>query len=241
MPAINPSRGTSLARFDPAVKRRNLFYAKINIARAQIGIVEDDYRQGLFTATGQLSLKDCSEAQLEAMLGWMQSKGFKPIPKKGGPGSSARAQHPMARKARALWISLYQLGVVHNPSEPALEAFAARQLGCERMVWARQSDAYKLIEALKAMARRSGWRQHGVNGEKLSPLGLQTNLCHLILAKLKDGGTVPADWSLDVAAFQLCGIETGRADPYTIEDYARLAGALGAKLREFGAAQEMLS
>lgn len=243
MPAINHS--TSLARFDPAAKRRNLFYAKINIARQQIGIVEDDYRQGLLTATGQISLKDCSEAQLEAMLGWMQSKGFKPIPKKGGPGSSARAQHPMARKARALWISLYQLGVVHNPAEPALEAFAARQLGCERMVWARQSDAYKLIEALKAMARRAGWQQHGVNGEKLAPLALQANLCHLILAKLKEAGAVPADWLLHEAMFRLCGIENGKAAPWSAEDYARLAGALGAKLRELGdprdLGQELLS
>ncbi|MFX8708345.1 regulatory protein GemA, partial [Acinetobacter baumannii] len=70
--------------------------------------------------------------------------------------------HPMARKARALWISLHKLGVVHNPSEQALEAFAKRQLGCEKLVWARQSDAYRLIEALKSMAERAGWRQHNI-------------------------------------------------------------------------------
>jgi hypothetical protein len=49
--------------------------------------------------------------QLHRILDWLKSKGFQPKPGKAG------ATHPMARKARALWISLYQLGVVHNSAE----------------------------------------------------------------------------------------------------------------------------
>lgn len=223
------------ARFDRATQHGRAMIAKINIARQQLGMVEDDYRQGLFDATGRMSLRDCDDRQLEAMLTWLKSKGFKPMPKGGGKA----AQHPMARKARALWISLYQLGVVHNPSEQALETFALRQIGCEKLIWARQSDAYKLIEALKSMARRGGWLQHNpVTNGRLTPTELQNALCNAILIKLKDGGAAPADWGLHDAAWKLCGIENLRDRAWIAEDYARLAAGLGAKLREAGLADK---
>ena len=54
----------------------------------------------------------------------------------------------------------------------------------------------------------------------------------MILARLKDGGHVPDDWYLDIAAKRLCGIDTTATETgYTAEDYGRLAKALGAKLR----------
>lgn len=219
------------ARFDGASQHRRSMIGKIQVARQQLAMDEDDYRQALLDLTGRISLKDCSEPQLARVIDWMKTKGFKPLPRKGA------ADHPMARKARALWISLYHLGAVHNPSEPALEAFAKRQLGCERLVWARQSDAYKLIEALKAMGTRAGWLQRNLCVNKpLSVKALQESLCHAILTKLRAAGVAPLDWSLDVAAFRLCGIETAREEPYSDQDYTRLAAALGKVLREHGAA-----
>jgi hypothetical protein len=137
----------------------------------------------------------------------------------------------MARKARALWISLHHLGVVHNPGEPALEAFARRQLKCERLVWAKQSDAASLIEALKDMAEKAGWSQTDPAGRKRDPRGLQEGLCEAILKRLKRLGVAPDFWTLDQAAWRLCGIETAQADPYTAEQYALLAAALGKALR----------
>lgn len=219
------------ARFDRANQRQRAMFAKINIARQQLGLHEDDYRQMLFEATGQTSLKACSDRQLESMLKLLEAKGFRAVAKGGGP---AQARHPMARKARALWISLHQLGVVHNPSEHALEAFAARQLKCEKLVWARQSDAYRLIEALKSMAMRAGWLMHDpLTMKPLSALGQQSALVGRIHALLKEEGAIPADWWLDRTAAKLCGIDTAlTAAGYTPADYERLADALGAKLRE---------
>jgi len=220
------------ARFDAATTHRRAMIAKINVGRHQLAMAEDDYRQGLLEATGKLSLKECSDAQLELVIAWLRSKGFQPLPKRGGKPA---AQHPMARKARALWISLYHLGVVHNPAEEALEAFAKRQLGCERLVWAKQSEANKLIEALKAMAERAGWRQRNLDGRPLSPLMLRMGLCDLILFRLKEVGVVPDRWTLHDAAFRLCGIElqTVFENPvWPAEQYDRLAAALGAKFRE---------
>lgn len=233
MAATNPTASYARpAQFDRATQHRRSMLAKVNIARHQLAMNEDDYRQLLFEETGQLSLKQCSEPQLAKVIDRLKRLGFKPLPKAG----KKAATHPMARKARALWISLHHLGVVHNPSEEALETFAKRQLGCEKLVWARQSDAYRLIEALKAMATRAGWRQTAAHdGRKLSPLELQLHLCEVILAKLKAKGEVPKDWTIDVAAFRLCGIDTRNTEGgYGPEDYARLASALGAKLRRFG-------
>ena len=217
------------ARFDPASKHRRSMIAKTHIARKDLGMVDDDYRQLLFTTTGQLETDKCSDAQLVAMIEALKGKGWRPIPKSGGKPA---AQHPMARKARALWISLYHLGVVHNAAEPALEAFATRQLKCERLVWARQSDAFKLIEALKDMAVRHGWAQADHKGRPLEPRGLQESLCNAILARLKTAEAIPADWSLDVAAWKLCGIATVQDAPFSVEQYAQLAAGLGVHLRQ---------
>ena len=220
------------ARFDRTSQHRRSMIAKIQIAKKQLNMVEDDYRQALLDQTGRNSLKDCSDAQLARVVAFMKSKGFSSLPANKG------AAHPMARKARAMWISLYQLGAVHNGSEQALEAFAKRQLKCERMVWANQRDSYKLIEALKAMADRAGWTQHNrVTQKHLTPRQLQASLCELILVRLKEAGIAHANWSLEDAQWKLCGIEQREA--WTAEDFARLAAALGDKLRKHGGPQVM--
>lgn len=217
------------AQFDRASQHRRAMIAKVQIARQQLGMVEDDYRQILMDQTGKLSLKDCSDPQIARVLDVMKSKGFKALPGK------KVASHPMALKARALWISLYHLGAVHNSSEHALEAFAKRQLGCDKLQWARQSDAFRLIEALKSMATRGGWQQHcRVTGKPFNPTELQASLCAAILIKLKDAHVVPSDWALHDAAWKLCGIENVKTSPWTASDYELLAKALGDKLRAHG-------
>lgn len=228
---MNAMASARPAQFDRSAQHRRSMIGKINIARQQLNMAEDDYRQGLFETTGETSLRDCSDRQLDAMLRWLSSKGFQALPRSGKV-----AQHPMARKARALWISLHHLGVVHNPSEAALEAFSARQLGCERLAWARQSDAARLIEALKDMASRNGWKQTDDCGRPLPIIALQEGLCLAILERMKATGDVPAGWRLDQAMWKLCGIENRREEGWTAEDYSRLAAALGGKLREMGGA-----
>lgn len=221
--------GARPAQFDRSAQHRRGLIAKVNIGRDQIGMVEDDYRQLLFQITGRTSLKDCSESQLTQMVEALKGKGFRPIPKAGG---KPVAQHPMARKARALWISLYHLGVVHNSAEPALEAFAARQLKCERLVWAKQGNGARLIEALKDMAVRHGWAQVDHKGHPLGVIGLRESLCKAIVRRLKDAEAIPCDWSLDIAAWKLCGIATACDAPFSAEQYDQLASGLGVHLRE---------
>jgi phage gp16-like protein len=205
--------------------------AKIHVAKKQLNMVDDDYRQLLFATTGKTSSADCNQAQLAAVIKALEGKGFRPMP---AGGKAPSAQHKVARKARALWISLYQLGAVHNPAEEALEAFAKRQFGCDKLQWIKQSDGYLLIEALKSMARRAGWLQEQIGTrKKLTPTELQSGLCHTIVAKLKEAGAIPSDWGLHDAAWKLCGVANTKETPWTADDYQRLAAGLGAELRKF--------
>jgi phage gp16-like protein len=141
--------------------------AKLHIAKKELALHDDDYRAILERVTGQRSAKGMSEADIVRVLdvlkkdhGWVPTvvqggkKAGKPESQKAKP-----AEHPTARKARAMWISLWQLGAVRERAESALEAFAKRQLKVERLVWADEQQMFKLIEALKAMATRAGWDQ----------------------------------------------------------------------------------
>lgn len=221
---------TAAARFQrtPDPRHRGL-QAKIMVAKKQLQLAEDDYRQILADETGKTSSRDCSVSELEAVVRRLQGLGFRPVPAKGSKGA---AQHKLARKARAMWISLHHLGAVRNPSDKAMEAFACRQLGCERLVWAKQSHGFKLIEALKAMAEREGWRQTDANGNNLTVRNLKIGLCEAILAKLMAAGEVPADWDLSIAAWRLAGLDLGSGGPVTLEGYDTLAKVLGDHLRE---------
>ena len=160
---------TAAARFNPADSARRTMLAKVHIARKELRLQEPEYRAMLERITGHDSAGDCSVAQLGAVLDELKAKGWKPTvfvnqDKQTRPRTApgrAPADHPVARKARAMWISLHRLGVVRDSSDRALDAFARRQLGVDAMQWADQGLAYKLIEALKAMAERAGWSQHG--------------------------------------------------------------------------------
>jgi len=147
-------------------RARNPRLAKVHIAKKELAIEDGAYRAMLVRITGQESAAACNDDQLEAVLDELKAKGWTPrfvagsAPARAGKALARRpADHPVARKARALWISLHQLGAVRNGSNAALEAFARRQLQVEVFQWADQGQGYKLIEALKAMAEREGWSQ----------------------------------------------------------------------------------
>jgi len=154
--------------------------AKVHIAKKDLGLDDDTYRAVLERVTGQRSAAGLGDAQLIKVLKDFEAKGFKPKVIAGAKATTrsapksgrAPADHPVARKARALWISLHQLGVIENGSEQALEAMAKRQLGVEALQWADQSHAEPLIKALKAMAEKAGWSQKGSTDEVVARLQL---------------------------------------------------------------------
>lgn len=190
----------------PSASQRKLL-AMVHMAKKDLGLAEDDYREILLDVTGHRSAGDCDLAQLGKIIDRFRARGWKQAQPKGRTGAR-RADHPSARKARAMWISLHALGAIDDPSEAALEAFAKRQLGCTTLQWADQGQAFKLIEALKKMAEREGWDQSlaGVKAHARVTV-LKRRLAQAILAKLIALGEVPADWSFERAALAFTGAE----------------------------------
>lgn len=152
----------SAAACKPVSSDRRAMLAKIHLGAKDLGLDEDARRDLIQRMTGHRSSAELNDAQLGAViaefkrLGWTAKPRVAAAPKAGKPKP---ANHPVALKARAMWISLHHLGVVRSAGEPALEAFAKRQLGVDRLAWADQSQGYRLIEALKQMAERAGWSQ----------------------------------------------------------------------------------
>jgi phage gp16-like protein len=224
------------ATFDRGNQERRVLIAKIHVAKKEMALLEDDYRAMLIEVTGRVSSADCTIAELRAMIEAMKAKGFQP--KK----SATAADHPFAKKARALWISLYHLGAIDNPSEQALEAFACRQLGCMKMQWANQAQSYKLVEALKAIANRHGWDQHIRSSQGTKPVladvtlrVLKVRLVERIHQLLAERRLISFEMPLGQAAWQLAGMKRDGPVPlWELGDLELLAKALGDKLREAG-------
>ena len=187
---------------------RRALLAKVHLAKKDLRLDDDTYRDILERETGRRSSAECSVQELEHLVAHFRRQGFVPKTVAGGrqgaprPAGQRRADHPVAKKARAMWISLHQLGVVENASEQALEAFAKRQLGVERMQWMDQGLSSKLIDALKDWAKREGWDQDLAGIEKSRQVRiLKVRLAWTQARKLGETFTAthPTDAALDAA------------------------------------------
>ncbi len=67
---------------------------------------------------------------------------------------SKLAQYPEARKIRALWLFLHQLGAVKDPSEAALATYVKRVTKVDALQWTDGHQTEVLIETLKKWAMR---------------------------------------------------------------------------------------
>ena len=145
----------------PVDPYRRRLYGKIEVAKKALGLDDDAYRDIVAALyPGKTSRTQLGTAQLVDLIEHFKSLGFKP--KKKVPARAGRARLAdgvTQRKTRALWISLYHLGVVSDPSERALGGFVKRQANVDDVAFMSVGDSYKVIEALKAWATRAA----GVN------------------------------------------------------------------------------
>ncbi len=129
--------------------------AAIHIAKKELALDDDTYRDLLETRYNKRSSAKLSVKQLMDLIEHFKGLGFKA---KKAPPKRAKAKKladdDLSAKIRALWISLYHLGVVRDPAETALSAFVKRMAQVDALQWMDGEDAYKVIEALKGMATR---------------------------------------------------------------------------------------
>jgi phage gp16-like protein len=182
--------------------------AMVHIAKKKLALSDDDYRAILLDVTGKRSAGDCTTDELGKVIDHFRARGWEADKPRGRSGSR-RADHGPARKARAMWISLHALGAIDDASDTALEAFARRQINCTALQWADQGQMYKLIEALKAMAERNGWEQSLADvAPAMRVIVLKRRLVEAIMGKLWAAGSIPLEWDVQRAAYELAGIET---------------------------------
>lgn len=137
---------------------RRALYGKIEIAKKSLGLDDGTYRAILAQRYGKESRTAMTDGELVDLVEHFKARGFKP--------KKARTGRPLAggaeqRKMRALWLSLWHLGLIPDPSEEALAGFARRvtggkDTGIAALQWLHGQDAFKVIEALKERATRDG-------------------------------------------------------------------------------------
>lgn len=211
MPA--PAKKTS----QPSPRRKQLL-AKVHIAKKQLGLSDDDYRDTLQGLFGVRSASKLSDRRLTELVEYFKSVGFKPLPRKSAsrkskPPVAAEHKQDLIRKMRALWISLYHLGVTRDRSDDALTAFArrvsgGRSTGVRSLNWLDEESAEKVIEALKKMAEREAdvdWSAYMIG------IGPNTRMVYKPRARV-----VEALWRI---MFELELVEIN--DPGALSSYAR--------------------
>ena len=131
----------------------------IHVGKRELGLDDDVYRALLMGSVQKDSTSAMSVPELERVLERMKRSGFKVRVKSARPPAQSRpgrplAQYPEARKVRALWLFLHQLGAVKNPSEEALAAYVKRIAKVDALQWTNGNQTEALIETLKKWAMR---------------------------------------------------------------------------------------
>jgi len=169
--------------------------AAIHVAKKQLGLDDDTYRDLLDRVTGKRSAKDMSDAERQAVLEEMrrQGGGFKP----GSNGSRRPLEGRFAKKLQALWIAGWNLGVVRDRDDAALIAFVRRQTHIDHVRFlVDAAEARKAVEAIKAWLTREAGVDWGDDSDK--PAWLREPGAQIAMAQwtiLVNAGAVSRDFT----------------------------------------------
>ena len=122
----------------------------IRIAKAQLGMDEDTYRDFLKNTLGKKSLAGSTGKEQWKVVEALKLKGFQPRPIHKG---KELPSDPQAKKIRSLWLTMADCGVVRDRSEQALNNFVRRITG-KTLADATTKQCIVVIEALKAWLDR---------------------------------------------------------------------------------------
>ena len=172
--------------------------AKIHVAKRDLGLDDDTYRDLLERETGKRSAKGLSQAELDKVLAALTRAGFKPSSNGAGSARRRPLSGPYAKKAQALWIALWNLGAVEDKRDSALLVFICRQTGIERTEWVLDAKHGRaVIEALKAWCEREGvdWEISAMMPDHMKRHGFQVALAQWEKLRPHEPRTMPAFWA----------------------------------------------
>ncbi len=127
--------------------------AKLHIAKKELELTDDIYRDILREATGKESSAKMTLAMINRCLDRMAELGWKV---KSKNQTRKPADDDMSRMIRGLWIELHEAGKVRDPSEKALGAYVLRMSRKSALQWCSVADKTVIIEALKKWLAREG-------------------------------------------------------------------------------------
>lgn len=137
---------------------RNKLIQLVHVAKRELDLSDDTYRDALKTHGGADSCSAMSIPQLQKVLKHFRGAGFRT---RNG-NSRPLADDAQSRKIRALWLALHEAGAVRNPSEAALAGFVKRTTRVAALQWLSTADASKVIENLKSWLARTAPDKGGV-------------------------------------------------------------------------------
>lgn len=146
---------------------RKAALAQIHIAKSQLGLDDDTYRQMLKNLTGKRSCSDMVIGELYIVIRHLENVGFKkhrPRRRQYSPRSTGKVIDVM----RAIWIEMHKAGFVKDGSELALTRWAKRAssqrnggIGIESLEWLEKDTrlAIQVLEDLKQWHKRAAKKQ----------------------------------------------------------------------------------
>ena len=131
--------------------RRQL--ALLNVAKAKVGLSEDEWRAALAQVAGVASARDLDRAGFDAVMGLMEHLGFEPATPRGPsygtrPGFASPAQ---VQLVRTLWDEWTE----GRGTERSLNTWLHRSFGVAHLRFLTAGGARGAITALKTMKARA--------------------------------------------------------------------------------------
>ncbi|MCG5047326.1 regulatory protein GemA [Pectobacterium brasiliense] len=133
---------------------KNQLIKLIHIAKRDLQLDDDTYRQLLINVTGKTSTRDMTVPQLDTVLSAMKKRGFKIKAAKKANNTRQLDDSPQSRKIRSLWLEMADAGIIRDRSEAALARWVKRETGVDSLQWLNSEQASVIIEKLKQWQRR---------------------------------------------------------------------------------------
>ena len=124
--------------------------AKIHVAKAQLNLDDEQYRDIVRRITGKDSAAKCRYSQLIDLINEFKALGWKTPKKK----AFRRTPFDPIKKIYALWGELQALGAVQSTDKTALDTFVKKYTGIDSVQWLLPDQQRKIIEILKQWIKR---------------------------------------------------------------------------------------
>lgn len=154
---------------------RDKLISTIHVAKRELRLDADTYRDALRAAVGKTSCRDMTLAELSRVLATFKKRGFKVRSK---PQNRALKPATVTAKIRAIWRLMYAQGFLSSDSEAALNGWVRKQTapqnggeGVANYQWLEKEPALAsdVLERLKRWHRREMLRVLGLSErEKIS-------------------------------------------------------------------------